>query len=225
MTKNVKISKREIKEDKFTTFMLLAKDYVLEQWIYVVGAVAAIIIIILGITFYRSSEVKDEAKAAEIASRAMAELSSRNYQTAIVDFKSIVDEYGSTSQAEAALFELGNAYYKARNFTEAKAAYEQFIRKYDQDTYFTASALAGIAACLAGSGDLGGAADKYREAAEKYPTFELAGDYYTHAMYYYLKSGNRESARVIYAKITKDFPGSRYITESQRIAGEHNLQL
>ncbi len=225
MSKTIKISKREIKEDKFTTFILQAKDYVTERWVYFVGGVAVIFAAVMIISFLKSGSAKNEQQAAEVYGRAMSELFSKNYQLAIVDFKTVVDQYGSTTQGEMALFNLANAYLQAKNFPDARAAFERYLSKYSDDKYFTASAVGGVAACMAGAGDAAGAAEKYREAAEKYTDFQLAGEYYYQAMYYYVKSGNLESAKVVLAKINKEFPTSRFAREGLRLASEHNIIL
>jgi TolA-binding protein len=225
MIRNVKISKREMKEDKFTTFMLRTKDYIFEQWIYLAGGAILIIVVIIGITMIRAERIKSEKEAADIYSQAMSELLSRNYQLAIVDFKTIVDQYGSAPVSRQALFNLGNAYFTAKNYTEAITAFETYISKYKGDKFFITSAMAGIAASLAGNGDFAGAADKYREAAEKYPDFKLAGDYYLKAMTYYIRSGNVESARVIYARLGKDFEDTPYYAQGQLLARENNIGL
>jgi TolA-binding protein len=225
MSKTIKISKREIKEDKFTTFMLLAKDYVMERWVYFVGGVAVVFAAVIIVSFLKSGSAKNEQQAEGVYGRAMSELYNKNYQLAIVDFKTVVDQYGSSSQGEMALFNLANAYLLAKNFPDAKTAFERYLAKYDGDKYFTTSAIAGIAACLAGTGDVAGAAEKYREAAEKYATFQLAGEYYYQALYYFIKSGNLESAKVVLAKINKEFSSSRFAREGLRLASEHNIVL
>ncbi len=225
MARNVKITKREMKEDKFTTFMLRTKDYIFEQWIYLVGGAALIIALIVGVTLIRAERIKSEKEAADICSRAMSELLSKNYQLAIVDFKTIIDQYGSTPVSRQALFNLGNSYFEAKNYTEAINAFEKYIDKYKDDKFFITSSMAGIAASLAGNGDPAGAADKYRETAEKYPDFKLTGDYYLKAMTYYIRSGNLESARVIYARLSKDFEDTPYYAQGQLLARENNIGL
>lgn len=225
MSRNIRISKREMKEDKFTTFMLLAKERFMDNWTFVAGGVALIIIIVAAMMYYQSSGVKKEAEASEIFARAESDMYSRNYQLAIVDFKNIVDDFSSTVYARQALFNLGNSYFYSKNYTEARAVFEDYLEKYNDDKYFTVSAIAGIAATLVGTGDLIAAADKYREAAEKYPDFSVTGEYLVQAMKYYIKGGQPESAKVVYAKLSKQFEGSKYHKDGQRIAGEHNIKL
>ncbi len=225
MRHNVKITKREIKEDKFTTFVFQAKDYVYERWAYFVGAAAVIIIVIVGMSLIRSQGTSRTMEAADIYNRALGEYRSANYQLAIVDFKTIMDDYGSTTYGPMAAFNLGNAYFSAKNYAEAKTAFENYLDDYKGDKYFVTSAMAGIAASLAGTGDYKQAADAYREAAEKYPDFHLSGEYYLHALDNYVKADEMESAKVILAKLTNEYKDTQYYMIGARLAAEHGLRL
>lgn len=225
MRQNIKISKREMKEDKFTTFILRAKDYVTENWMYFAGGLAAVIIVVGGISLIQSNRTKQEIQAAEIYNRAMTEYHNGSYQLAITDFKSVVDQYGSTSRAKDAAFNLGNAYFANGSHLEAKEAFENYLAEYSDNEYFVTSAIAGIAASLAGMGQFQEAADKYREAAEKYEDFKMAGQYYLKAMQYYIKAQQPESAKVIFAKITNEFKDTPVYLDAARLAAEHKINL
>lgn len=225
MRQNIKITKREMKEDKFTTFVLVAKDYVLRNWIYFVGAAAAVIIVVVGVTLIRANQAKSEQQASEIYNRGMNQLRSGNHQLAIVDLKTVVDEYGSSGLGRQAAFDLGNAYFGAKNFAEAKNAFEKYLADYSDNEFFVTSAMAGVAASLAGMGEMKEAADKFREIAETYPDFALAGEFYLKAMHNYIRAGQLESARVIYAKLVKDFKDTEYYLKGARLAAENNIKL
>jgi outer membrane protein assembly factor BamD (BamD/ComL family) len=225
MKHNIKITKREIKEDKFTTFVFRAKDFVGDRWTYFAAGLAAVIIVIVGITYIQSRSTAQENNAIDVYNRALSELRMGNYQLSIVDFKTVIDQYGSTSQAKMAAFNLGNAYFAAKNFTEAKAAFEIYLKKHADNKFFVTSAMEGIAASLAGMGEYKAAADKYRETAEKYPDFRLAGEYYLRALENYIKADEMESARVMLAKITNDFENTQYYSQGARLAAEHGLRL
>jgi outer membrane protein assembly factor BamD (BamD/ComL family) len=226
MAQNIKITKRDLKEDKFTNNMLLAKDYIMTNWVLFAGGAAVIILVILGITFLQQEQSQKEIGAAEIYNRAVSQLMGKSYQLAIVDYRLIIDEYGSSAVAEQAAFELGNAQFYANQFNEAKAAFEYYLSEYEgNNKYFTTSAMAGIAASLAGTGDMAGAADMYRAAAEKYPDFDMSGQYYYDAMKHYALAQNLESARVIFAKLTNDYKSSRFYRDALRLAGEYGIEL
>lgn len=225
MRQKVRISKQEMKEDKFTTFMLLAKEYVVDNWTFFAAGVAAVVILVAGMSLLDSSRSEQNRQADVIYERAMGEIVGRSYQMAVVDFKMILDEYGSSRRASLAAFNLANAYFQQRNYSEAQAAFQNYLDNYDGDEYYTTSALSGVASCLQASGDLVGAADKYREAAEKYDDFKLSGDFYLRALKCYVKAGKLESAKVMLAKIEKNYKGTRYEIEGKTLAGEYNIDL
>lgn len=226
MAQNIKITKRDLKEDKFTTNMLLAKDYIMANWVLFAGGAAVIILVILGISFLQQEQSQKEIAAAEIYNRAAGQLMGKSYQLAIVDYRLIIDEYGSSSVAEQASFELGNALFYANQFSEAKEAFEYYLSQYEgNNKYFTTSAMAGIAASLAGTGDMAGAADMYRAAGEKYPEFNLSGQYLYDAMKHYALAQNMESARVVFAKLNNDFKTSRFYNDAVRLAEEYGIGL
>lgn len=225
MAKKVKITRREMKEDSFVTFMLQAKDFMLERWVYFAGGLALVVVVVVAFSIIQAENQKNEKAAAQLFSQAMNSYYNRQYQTAIIDLQSVVDNYGSTDIAGKALFNLGNAYFAAKNYPEAIETFENYLRSHQEDILFVTSAMAGIAASLAGNGELRAAADKYREAAEKYPDFPMAGEYYLKAMKYYIKAGEMESARVIFARLARDYENTAYYAESKRVAGENNISL
>jgi len=225
MAKNIKINKREMKEDKFTTFMLQSKDMVTQHWMYFVGALVLIFAIVLAVGYFKDSQAKAEVAAGELYSKATSSYLQGNFNGAVVDYQAVVENYGSSSYGKQALFELANSYYGAKRYDQAKATYEQYVAKYKDDKFFNASAIAGIAASLVGLGDFAAAADKYRDAADAYPEFELAGDYLVKSLYFYLKADNTESAKVVLARIKNDYKGSTTDHEAQLIASEHNLVI
>lgn len=225
MRQQIKISKREMKEDKFTTFVLRGKDYFFDHWQYFAGGIAAVIIVVVATILIQSRQAVRNEEALSVFNRAMTEYRSGSNQLAIVDFKTIVDEFGSSDLAAMAAFNLGNAYFAAQNFADAKTAFEHYLDAYTDNEYFITSAMAGIAASMASLGDAQGAADKYREAAEKYPEFKLAGKYYLKAMQFYIKAGQLESAKVMFAKITNEFEDTAYYTEGARLAAEYHILL
>ncbi len=226
MKQNVKITKRDLKEDKFATTMLLAKDNIVENWMYYAGGLAFIFILVFGITFLKQEGEKKDVEAAVFYNKGLSLYLNQQHEQAIVELTTVLDEFGSSDVAKQAQFNLGNAYFAKNDYDMAISAFETYIQKYGgEDKYFTTSALAGIAASLASKGDHLGAADKYREAAERYTDFKLAGEYYLYAMKAYIAGGNLESARVIYATMAKKFESTAYYNDAMLVAGENGLTL
>jgi outer membrane protein assembly factor BamD (BamD/ComL family) len=225
MRHNVKITKQDMKHDKFTEFVFRTKDYVVQNWLFVLGGVVAAVIIAAAVIFFTSQASKKQEEAAELFNKAMQSMRSQNYQLAIIDFKNVMESYGSTSYAADAAFNLGNAYFEAKNYAEAQDAFQAYLKEYNGGKFHKVSAVAGIAACLESDGKWLEAAEKYKEAAEMFPESRLAGQYYLAAMRNYARGGDMTHAKDMYVIIDEDFSGTQYQTDSKIVAGEFGISL
>ena len=183
MPTRVKITKQQMKQDKFTTFMLQSKDWFVERW-QIIAIAAAIVVVVIVAIFYISN--LKETRALEAANRlntAISMLRQQQYGDALPELQQIADEYGGKIGARA-LFYLADGQYEGKNYGEAMAAFQRYIDKYGNDKIAAASAIAGIAACLENTFEYAAAGDKYIEAAEFYPESPSAPDYYLGAVSY-----------------------------------------
>ncbi|UCD16866.1 MAG: tetratricopeptide repeat protein, partial [Candidatus Zixiibacteriota bacterium] len=223
MRAKVKITKQQIKEDKFTTFVLRAKDRIVENWQVVSIAAAAAIIIIAGFVYYVNTQSSREATALNRLTRATAELQRRNYEAAITEFQAVADSYGGDA-AGRAQFYLGNAYYGSKDYDEAIAAFQKYVDKYHLDKLSTSSAMAGIAASLENKQEFATAAERYREAVDYYPDSPSAPDYYLGAVRCYVQTGNRELAEQMVAVLKERYFGSDYYRTASQLAMQLNVE-
>ncbi|MEZ5358999.1 MAG: tetratricopeptide repeat protein [Candidatus Zixiibacteriota bacterium] len=224
MSQKVKITKKDLRQDKFTMTMLQAKDNIVEHWIYYVGGLVVLFLLVFGITYVKQEGQTKNVHASELFNRGMSEFMNKDYELAASTFISVIDEFGSSVSAEKAMFNLGNAYFNNNNFDKAIETFQEYLKKYGgKDKYFTTSAMAGIAASLAAKGEPQQAADTYREAAERFENFNLAGRYYIKAIEQYVAADKVESAKVVFAKLKKDYVNTAYYDEALVVAAENNL--
>ena len=111
----VKLTKRQIKEDKFTAFMLNSKQQVEVNWQYLAIAVIVIILGVVGSIYYLDSIKEASRQAATKMAKGNLEFRGGNSQVAILTFTEIINNYGGTKSAEQATFMLGKV-----NLTEHK---------------------------------------------------------------------------------------------------------
>jgi outer membrane protein assembly factor BamD (BamD/ComL family) len=226
MKQNIKITKQDLKEDKFAVAMLKAKDQIVANWMFYAGGLAFLFVLVFGITFLKQEGVKKNTEATSLYNKGLSLYLNQQHEQAIVEFMSVIDDFGSAEIAEQAQFNLGNAYFGKKDFDMAISAFETYVKKYGgDDKYFTTSAIAGIAMSLESKGDPLAAAAKYQEAAERYPDFKLAGEYYLKAMKAYIAGGNLESAKEVYATMAKDLDKTSYYDDAMMVAGENGLSL
>lgn len=217
MRTKVKITKKQIKQDKFTTFMLQAKDWILDNWQQLAIGVVAAIIVVVGITYFVKMQSSKGEEGSALLTTAVANLNRGNYQEAILELGNIADDY-SGRIGGLAQFYLANAHYESRNYDLAIENYQKYIDKCHIDELTTASAIAGIGACLENKQEFLAAGDKYVEAIKYYPDSPNTPDYYIGAVRNYVAGNDREKMEEWLGELDKQFPNSDYSREATRLA-------
>ena len=195
MQSKVKLSKRQIKEDKFTTFVLTSKQQLSENWQFLVIGVVIVALAIFAVGYYFDSRSSWKVEGSDMFARAMMEYRSGDRQVAITTFEQILADYGSHTVAEESRFLLGSINFELRNYPEATRYWEEFLAKHKGNQLKRAAALAGVASCLENQGDNAAAATKYTEAVQEFPAGPLSAQYHAGAMRNFLLAGDIESAR------------------------------
>ncbi|UCD18122.1 MAG: tetratricopeptide repeat protein [Candidatus Zixiibacteriota bacterium] len=209
MRTKVKITKQRMKQDRFTTFMLQTREWLLENWQVIAIVAAVVILVIAGGVYFINMQASKKVEGANQLTRAMAELRRQNNQVAILELSNILDEYGGLTAAKAAFY-LANAHYESRNYDEAITYYKRHIDDYHIDRLTAASAIAGIAACLENKQQFLEAGDKYYEAIEYYADGPAAADYYLGAVRCYSLGGDKERTEKALAELKEKYPNTEY---------------
>lgn len=220
MYNKVKLTKRQIKEDKFTTFVLSSKEYVLENWQFFAIGLVVLVLIITGISYYFGSKSGQTQEAAVRFARALLDYRNGNNQVAILSFSQILDDFGGDEVAEQSTFLLGKLNYESRNYPEAIRYYEMYLSKYRVNNLNRAASLAGIAASYENQGQYDAAAPKYAEAFDEFPEGPLAGDYQYSAMRCYLELGDKAKAEEHFDRIKELWPGTNLVNRATRMYAE-----
>jgi len=222
MYNKVKLTKRQIKEDKFTTFMLTYKQHIQENWQYVVIGLIVVILAVVGIVYYFNSQSARGMESKEQFSRALQEYRSGNNQVAIMSFSQILESYGGESVAEHSTFLCGKINLEIRNYPEAVRYFEMYLSKYKNNALNRAAVLAGLGTCNEYDGKYQEAADKFNEAYHEYPDGPLAGDYLASSVRNYLAIKDFENARANLDIIEKDFKNTELASRTIRLFAEKN---
>ena len=206
-----RLTKKEIKEDKFVQKTMQAKAYVEENYQKVMGIVAgifAVILLIMVISYYRGQS-QQEANA--LLGEAQLEYHNLNYTKAKAMLNRLMEEYSGTDAADQGKFLMANLYYREGKYKEAKEYFKDFLDNYSGSEILIASAIAGYAACIAAEGNYLEAAENYRKAQEKAPDFVEAANYLYLAGLNYQKADQPEQAQEMFQKVVENYKdSSRY---------------
>ncbi|MBN1896014.1 tetratricopeptide repeat protein [bacterium] len=210
-----KLTKREIQEDSFvTTYLKIQKLFQKyeRQCYYGLAALAAVIVI--GIMMINSRKQSEKKAAADLA-QAEQYYYMEAWDSAVPELEKIVDRFGGTRAAVQASFFLGNIYYFRDSCDLAVRYYEKALDKVSNNTLFETGSLTGIGACLENQGRFEEAAERYRQAADKYSDFFSAPYTLLDAGRNYLSAGRRDKAEEVYRKIMDEYPKSGAVEEAK----------
>ena len=185
-----KITKKELKEDKFVKFTLQAKTFLDENYkqaFYMVAGIFAIVLLIIIYVYVHNANVEEAQAQLGIA---QVEYSNLNYDKAIARLEGLIESYSSTNEAEQGMFLLANIFYQREKYEESKNYFEQFVDSYSGSDILLASGVAGLAACYEKENMYLEAAETYSKAASTAPDFVEADNYLYLAGICYNKAGD-----------------------------------
>ncbi len=224
MQSKAKITKRQMKEDKFTTFMLASKDKLQsefeDKWqYYIIGAVVVIVLIWAGIWFI-GRQSGQESGASEAFSKAMVSYQGGDNQVAILEFGQIIENYGGSDYAAQAAFILGNLNLDNRSFDEATRYFNKYLTDYTGTPLDRAAAQAGIATVAEDQGKYADAAAGFVKAAEAYTDGPLRPDYELGAIRNFIADGKIDQAEARLAILKEKYANTDWTTRAIRLITE-----
>ena len=227
LTKQKKLSRKEIKEDKLVEFYYKSQSFFEENknkiFTYL-GAFALVVVAVILFMNYRSGQNDD---AAVHLSKVMDMYDMGDYLGAIegkkdvkmLGLKDIVAEYGSTENGETAKIYLANSYANLGKSDEALKYYEDYSG--DIDIYVAAS-LAGQAGYYASKKEYEKAADLYMKASKVSKTDVMNSDYMFQAAVNYFDAGDKDQAKSLLQTIKEDYKTSAVYSQVDKYLTQLN---
>ena|GEM_PF-382140 len=206
MATKQRLTKRQIKEDKFVTNLLRAQEYFTEHAGRFIMGVVAVALAAAVVFFLISGSQAKEREANELLGRATVEFRASSFQLAAVDFQSILDNYGGTDAAAFASFYIANAYFELKNYDQAGEYFKLHLDKYRIDEMLTSSAMAGLAHCHRGKGEMQEAGDTFYDAYKTFPDSYVAADCLFYGAESFAAVGDSVNAQALW-DILRKLPG------------------
>jgi len=219
-----KISRRELKEDKFVLTVLKAREWFETHSRKVFYGIVALLAVFLLVSFYSQSRKKAEEAASYMLSQAQLALAKGDENTAIARLNDLTDRYEGTSSAGYATFLLGKIYWQKNDTLKAEEYFKKYIEDYSGDRFITPAALAGYADCLVLKGQYEEAAQQYQRAAEINPEFPMAPVYLFSAAMAYSDAGKIDRALPLLKKIVEDYESSPYRDRAELLLAQLELK-
>lgn len=217
----VKLTKRQIKEDKFTGFMLNLKHQFMESWQYFVIGLIIVILLITAVFYYKSNQEAKDIETGDQYSRALLDYRNGEKQMAILGLSTLIESAGNSKLADQATFLLGKINLESRNYTEATRYFEIYLNKFKNNKVNRAASKAGIGTAQENQGQYAEAAIMFKEAFVEDTIGPLASDYQVSALRNYLYASDFENAKLQFGVIKRLYEGTTLYSRAARIYFEY----
>jgi predicted negative regulator of RcsB-dependent stress response len=200
-----KITKKELKQDKFVIYTIKAKEYIENNSRRIMWMAIGILALILAVSFISRSKKTANLEASILFSEASLAMEQGNIQQGESQIKQLIDNYQGVEAAGQGCFFLAKYYWQQSELPNAKIYFKQYLDDYKDDPLFTAAAYAGYADCLYSEGDTLGAAHNYEQAARAVKESPLTPAYLYSAARAYMEASDFSKARKLASEIVDRF--------------------
>lgn len=210
-----RITKRQIKQDKFVTFYFKATDFMKQHSNKVtIGLIAAAVIIVL--TFFIAQSKKEaELNASEQLAKANTEIARGELQQAIDILSNMSENYSGTKSASKGVYFLAYTYFQKGEYENAIKYFQKYLEDYADDPILTNAAYSGVGACFEQQGNFLEAAQSYEKGAKKFPNHYNAPQQLIDAARCYKLANRIVDARKCYETMIAKYPDSGFKNDAE----------
>ena len=134
-----------------------------------IGAVVAVGVAVLGVTWYSSQREANEAQAGEALTKLLfSQQPSASVPQLAAQFAKVAADHPGTVAAQRAQLQAGSALFDAGQYAEAQAQFQKYLADNQTADALAAAAQLGVAVCLESQGKQPEALAAYQKAAAGY---------------------------------------------------------
>lgn len=208
--KKVKMKKQEIERDHFAETIYGAYNDVKHNWQRYVIILSALIIIIMGITYYSNAQKEKNISAGEEFYNATQLYMAGNYKDALETFKMIQKSYYGTSASRKAEYYKGMCYLYGGELDNAVSSIRKYINSSSNNDILKANAYIDIAKIYQMKMKPDSSLIYLNRFVKKYPNSHLMPEAYLTLAGVYEMQMNIVNADKYYSYIIYRFPNTMY---------------
>lgn len=210
-----RITKQDLKEDKFVKTTLQVKTYIDENYRQVVSVVLGVFAVIVLFIVYGQLKSETHMEAQAELGIAQIEYSNNNLDKASERLISLINEYGSTDEGQQGMLMLANIYFMQNKYEDAEKYFQEFVDSYSGSEILIASGYAGLASCKEVNQDFITAAEYYEKAADKAPDYIESDNFRFLSGLCYKKAGNVADATRIFQEIIDSAKNAQHVRDAE----------
>ena len=200
--------KADLEEDRFVEWILHAVDFVKERAQLFISGAAALVVLVLAVTYINSARQSAQVEAASLLGEALIKDETGQLAESMRLLVRLHESYSGTPAAAQGTVMLGNRYFAQGRYAEAERLYRAYLDEYETVDVLAFSAREGIAACFEAKGDFQRAAEEYLSyASEHVHSMESAIALMDAARCHRL-AGDLEAQKQVLQRVTEHHPNS-----------------
>ena len=215
-----RLTKQELKEDAFVTWVYDTTDRVQRNWVPVAAAVGVVVVLALGGFMWSRANQKKEAEARTTLAEARTAYWSGNYVRTAQLADQVLADAGGTKAAIDAMRVKGDALFWQGAFDSAAMIYQDVLRKDRADSPMRTAVQQSLAFALESKRDFAGAAKLYEEVAAEAPDRTNAADFYMAAGRAHRGAGQADKAKAMFEKVANDYKETTFARDAEVALGE-----
>jgi tetratricopeptide (TPR) repeat protein len=218
-----KLTKRELKQDKFVTFTLKAKDFLEENSKLLIRAGIGLLILIILASFYYRSKRSANIEANSLLGEAQLASQLGDLDREETVLTRLVEDFDGVKSSGQGCFLLAKLYWEREDFENAKKYFKKYIDDYADDNLLFSGALAGYADCLNHEGLKSEAADYYERAARVDRSLPSTASYLFSAALAYYEVEDFDKAKKIAEDLINNYETSGYKNKAEILLSKIKL--
>ena len=161
-----RIDKKELRQDALVNFMGRAGEYAKANANLFIGAILAVIVIVVLLAFWGRGRSERSLEANVRAEASVGAFAVGEYQTALQMADGVIAGYPGTRAATLSSYVAGQSNLQLGNFIAAEQSFRRYLTSADKEPFYEKSGQLGLAASLEGQQRFAEAANLYLQTAE-----------------------------------------------------------
>ncbi len=215
-----RLTKHDLKEDRFVTAALEAWDYMVLHKSSVLFVVLGIVAVVSVAVLYQQSARGRATRANEILLLAMSDYDAGNFEAAANGISQFLDRTPRHPKRGVAGLALGNALLALGRAGDAKKPFEDVLKGASKGSEEWVAATVGLGFVAESEGNLDAAFAAFDEAAGAAKSKELAVEASAHAIRAKIQMRDLDGAVSLLEKAKKDYEGTRGFRRLSQLEGE-----
>jgi len=214
--KKVKVSKKELKHDKFVDMAVDAYKDIKKHWQKYFIILAVLILVIIGINWYVSNARMKNMEASQLFFNGVQTFSEGNYDNAVTTMENIKKRYYGTESARKADYYIAASNMKMNNMDIAVEQFKKFSNSGSPNEILKANAYLHMGFIYSVKQMPDSTIYFMNQLIEKYPNSHARPDAMMRLASAYEQSMEIDKADNIYRTVIAHYPGTLYAQKADR---------